>query len=746
MASFRQVKRAGMQHYSNANSRSYRGNGDGVGAAARANESFQSNVSALPPGTGEELSNGSTYSHVVTRGFHHDGGGYNSGNGNGKGSSNGNMQSGNEGYCLPYNVPADTSYQPPPMQQPSSNQSSGHHYANSYAPPQPQQPPRQGPSLPDASSHYEYYTQPYQGSSGDTRGEAQAREVCYQPQGDADAQYSPQSFPSAPQVVVNGPMPNGQGGDRSEGLPRDRRPHPHLSRRQQQQQQQLPPTQRNARRWDQGDALHPRYPLVTHQEGSPPSSEPHQGKGDSGEEAEVAQGGPFRGGSDAVCSPMPLQYHDYTGGPCGCPSCLQSEHIAYVFRKQRQASPHVLKSRPSPFYVGTGGMPPEPPPLRPSELVRCPVFDSFGFCPYSAACFLKHIDKPVDSFVEVGRAPRVLRGASPEEEVKRLVAKAAKHRDNELWSCDVCGYSGINDMCINTVGSTYYYRYCPRCTYHCYFPYVTYLVEHLLESVGDDYQQFKNLVDLYRGQVPDEFKVPLTAEAHRVGSIVFSWSLVTPAQVRDAIEAAHKVLPEMESITSVGSAAGYIEHVFNRVMNPGVSSTQFLDGLPHRTGSRFSVSSFDGVQTSFYGKRTIPIHACDQIPMRISYSVHVSLNGPLALLSMSCENIVLLLCWPPFGSPDGEQSSMGFEALEYFRQCNGRVVICIGDVSTTGDWRFHQLLYMHFKLVKDYPVRREVRRWCPAEMGYVYSGNDTIGVYERRPEPIPLHPNWACTM
>lgn len=197
----------------------------------------------------------------------------------------------------------------------------------------------------------------------------------------------------------------------------------------------------------------------------------------------------------------------------------------------------------------------------------------------------------------------------------------------------------------------------------------------------------------------------------------------------------------MTSIVSMGSGSGYVEHVFNCVINSNAK-----DNYDFQRFHSHYMSSFDNVHVSFYGERTIDIFAFDELALRRSYSVHVSHGGPLSLLSIDCRKAVLLLSWPPFGSAHEEQSSMGFEALQYYTQGGGTLLIYIGDVGSTGDWRFHELLYTHYKLVREYPVRREIPRWCPQDMGLVYAGSDTIGVYHRRPNPVQTPPSWNCLM
>ncbi|KEG14104.1 hypothetical protein DQ04_00621130 [Trypanosoma grayi] len=421
--------------------------------------------------------------------------------------------------------------------------------------------------------------------------------------------------------------------------------------------------------------------------------------------------------------------HSTDDAQCSCAMCMLTYYSALMYGNQRRASKHVMIARPSPYYTATGGLPPPLPPIASPAFMQdqhaCPVYTDYGFCPFGRICFLPH-DK--------GAEPLVKPAKSADEEFERLLEKSRLEEEKELWSCAVCGFEGIDENSQGKVGESFYYRQCPRCFLMCYYPHMTYLVEAVLQRVDDDYQLFKSEIDRYREAFPDILKVPLTYEAHRIASTAFAWSLVSPKQVKDALDAAYRALPDLSCLVSIGSGAGYIEHIFNRVAN-GVGAAS--NGPDVALGP----SSFEGVYASFYPGKKLPIYAFDEVALSCPYSVVVSLGGPASLLSLHCPTAILLLCWPPFGSPQEEQSSMGFEALEYFTQAGGRIVIYIGDTASTGDWRFHELLYTHYKLLKEYGVRREVRRWCPQEMGLIYAGNDTIGVYEARSQPLSP-PQW----
>lgn len=484
-------------------------------------------------------------------------------------------------------------------------------------------------------------------------------------------------------------------------------------------------------------------------------------------------------------------------GYCICPVCTYQEFVYFFFSSQRRASAHVLSSYPN-CYSYTCSLPPLPQIADPGLGNICPIYRAWGFCPHSVGCYLQHDANyeaelhflPRASRKDIRaslpwRRPRVKRGSSAQREVERLREKANLHLYVNEWTCDVCGFYPIREGDVQQVGETFFYRTCPYCQLSCCMPEVTYLLEHILWNAKDDYQLYKYLVDYYRTLLPDEFKVPFSFEAHQLATTVFAWSLVSPKDLKYAINAAYRVLPSLASVVSIGCGVGYVEHLLNRVMNnanlpafgPVVAWRKSIEkaacrrfsrshlehastcgsekgetnsrycGEPksgHHYGSTCAMksegkvavmgyaSSISKEKACFYGEKVVPVFAFDELVRRYEYSVHVSLGGPLSVLSIDCENSVLLLCWPPFGSPSQEQSSMGYEALEYFHQHGGKVLIFIGDTCSTGDWRFHEMRDRNYKLVREYPVRHEVNRWYPQQMGLVYGGNDTIGVYERR--------------
>lgn len=427
-----------------------------------------------------------------------------------------------------------------------------------------------------------------------------------------------------------------------------------------------------------------------------------------------------------------LHEYDPSTGMCACPNCVLAFYMnTVIYGSQKLASPEVMREYPSSSYRGgavtsnvftgpNGAVLPLPSPPR---LTTCPMHDTFGFCIYGKTCLLSHA-------AEV--PPVIAPPTTLQEAESRLHEIAQEHMANDVWSCGVCAYYGITDAHMTKVGETYSYRYCPNCSIVCYMPFMLHYVELLVDAVGDDYQLYKSMVDRLRGELPHLLRVPLTYEAHRMATTIFAWSLVSPADAKFALDVTQKHFPDINAIASVGSGTGYVEHVFNRVANGVAAVPRDIDVAS--CGKVAQRSSFDGVLSEAHlsGKKALSFFAFDEIIRPAQFSVSVNIGAPNVLLSLDCPRVALLLSWPPFGSPEEEQSSMGYEALRHYYERGGRCLIYVGDVSSTGDWRFHAFVHQHFQLVKDYYVRNEVRRWCPQEMGLVYAGCDTIGVYKRR--------------
>ena len=75
-----------------------------------------------------------------------------------------------------------------------------------------------------------------------------------------------------------------------------------------------------------------------------------------------------------------------------------------------------------------------------------------------------------------------------------------------------------------------------------------------------------------------------------------------------------------------------------------------------------------------------------------------------------------------------------------FAQCGGRYLVYIGDVTATGDWLFHEMLYSEWELFQDIFNFTPIENWVPKEMGMLYAGCDSVGVYKMRDQPLQLPP------
>ena len=376
-----------------------------------------------------------------------------------------------------------------------------------------------------------------------------------------------------------------------------------------------------------------------------------------------------------------------------------------------------------------------------------------------------------------------------------------------MYHCYVCGHDDIPETSTQKCGETATYRFCPNCVSTCYQPQVGNAIESLLVLVGDDAHKYKDLIEAIRAELPELLKIPFFYEAHRTATTVFGWSLVSPADAKRSLETAFNISSAFGSsssssttpytkVISCGSGTGYIEHLYSRVANSQSATLKKKNEDEYDNMNAFVGGKFDAeesltkipngklcigiitipedkaflkdatetivskcktilAQPSYFAQeiaklqpeqniKPISFFAFDEIIRPPKFSVRVSYGSPQTFLSMPCKDAVLLLSWPPFGSPQQEQSSMGFEALRNYHQQGGEAVIYIGDVASTGDWRYHEFLASHYEAVRPYKVRRELRRWNPQKMGLVYAGNDTIGVYKRRGVPLQ-NPGWQWT-
>lgn len=442
----------------------------------------------------------------------------------------------------------------------------------------------------------------------------------------------------------------------------------------------------------------------------------------------VAGGGPGGGGGGqepiVYCPEFPIFHQPVQG--CRCPTCALTAYMAGIYESQFQD-----------IYEGASGVAP--------RLTRCPMFDTYGFCLYSCTCLLTHDHSRATPLTKYyGHLPlaepqlslpdHTGEKASTEKtdadrycsdgqlnaplgqrrKLSALIEEANRlsdEHDRDIFRCLVCGFDQFTyPYPTAKVGELGFSVFCPRCTTPVYFPILIYVIEGILVESKDDYQAFKDKCEEVRRSLAEELKIPFSYEAHRLASTYFAWSLTSPADATQALTAMLGEDPKLTTVISVGSGTGYVEHVFNQA-----SSALAQNG----TASRLQFLAYD------------------EIVRPARFSVQVQFGSPSIIASRDCSDTALLLCWPPFASVELQQSTMAYDTLRVFVEQGGQYVIYIGDVSSTGDFQFHGLLASHFAPLRAYRVRKEIRRWYPQEMGLVYAGNDTIGVYRYRGGPLP---------
>ena len=353
----------------------------------------------------------------------------------------------------------------------------------------------------------------------------------------------------------------------------------------------------------------------------------------------------------------------------------------------RLARWHAHKYR-NQFHVDSA-VPPE------EGLEECPMSAAYGFCPHGITCFLRHVP------------------AAPPRPIDTIIADiAALDADHErgIARCGVCGSEEIHHFGLDRVLPT---ATCVKCCQTLYCPLVPELAEAIFATHTADYQAFKDAVDAAREQIPNACRIPFSKEAHRVGCSKFAWSLIDEAAVAESLQAALRINPTADRVLSVGASSGYVEYLYQRA-----------------------------AKALLPAGRSIAIEAYDEIP-NPRFDVPVAGGGPEQVLTCDRGGTILLLCWPPFGSQEKDLSTMGFDTLTNFLHAGGTTVIYIGDESSTGDFRFHAVMAQQLRPAAGYRVRHELRRWGPQDMGMVFAGQDTVGVYERRP-PAP-QPGCAVT-
>eukprot|EP01064_Diplonema_japonicum_P015312 TRINITY_DN2302_c1_g1_i1.p1 TRINITY_DN2302_c1_g1~~TRINITY_DN2302_c1_g1_i1.p1 ORF type:complete len:351 (+),score=85.01 TRINITY_DN2302_c1_g1_i1:37-1089(+) len=349
-------------------------------------------------------------------------------------------------------------------------------------------------------------------------------------------------------------------------------------------------------------------------------------------------------------------------------------------------------------------MHPQLPPGAP-----CPAFEKLKFCSYGLDCQYAHNDAPKRCINEL---------------MHELIQMGLSHIKG-IYKCSVCSYQGANgfgpEEAVAKVGETESYRYCVKCGNFYFYPHVQVIILRLMEDAGTDYVEFKKKVDAYHARLPSILQVPFMYEAHRWATSRFAWSLTGPENAKEVLELVFEdSKKECKRMFSMGSGTGYIEHVF--------------------------------VNTSKEMGKELEVHAFDVLKVKdkdkyITFDVTVKegdVNNLAEYGDMS--DAVLLLCWPPFGSQRGEESTMAHDCIKQYAKQGGRQLIYIGDVNATGDWRYHDHLASNWEILPKTFDFKKLNAWVPQQMGLIYAGNDSIGVYRLREKPLELQPRlWHVT-
>lgn len=307
------------------------------------------------------------------------------------------------------------------------------------------------------------------------------------------------------------------------------------------------------------------------------------------------------------------------------------------------------------------------------------------------------------------------------------------------------------------------------------------VVTDLTFRVRDPYLGYKLLCDAIRRCLPPRLRCFFTYEAHRLGTMVYAWSLVSSLECEMSLRAAVRASGgTVRRLVSLGSGTGYVEHLFAETivrdrLRLSPTATTTTEAASSSVSSP-SVAARKPTPNSthpspLWDRRDasiahVSVFAIDEtVVTRLArFSCIVSTGKPatLSTLGPSLADACLLLCWPPFGGPSVPDVRMAADATLNFLSLGGKYLIYVGDVASTGDPAFHVLLNQRFAPLKlpstvhdgsavtDKGVtpttttplacgygfsRLEIRRWCPQEMGLVFAGADSIAVYVALPQP-----------
>eukprot|EP01062_Namystynia_karyoxenos_P072285 TRINITY_DN682_c1_g2_i2.p1 TRINITY_DN682_c1_g2~~TRINITY_DN682_c1_g2_i2.p1 ORF type:complete len:455 (+),score=127.04 TRINITY_DN682_c1_g2_i2:141-1367(+) len=348
--------------------------------------------------------------------------------------------------------------------------------------------------------------------------------------------------------------------------------------------------------------------------------------------------------------------------------------------------------------VGPGGAPGRPD--------ICSLFWQFGFCSFGADCDFKHPPE------------RKLKTPDMDTMLAELIQLGHRHAKGDL-QCMVCATKAEVTVAPSAkVGETSSYSYCPHCGNFYFYPHVQLMLLQLVHDAALDYNRYKFLVDAHAKRLPSILSPPWYYEAHRWGTSRWAWTLTSPQEAEATLRVVFDNLPSCRGMVSMGSGTGYVESVFAKAAGD--------------LGRQLQIDAYDLTPLS---KRRLP------------FEVTPKLGGVGALYEHpDLSSVVLLLCWPPFGSQKEEQSTMGFDCLELYAKRGGRCLIYIGDVNSTGDWRFHERLASHWEPARGAESIPRPDNWIPQKMGLLFAGNDGIMVYVKRDKPAENSTGFVWTL
>eukprot|EP01010_Urceolus_cornutus_P004836 NODE_795_length_1336_cov_259.575758_g603_i0.p1 GENE.NODE_795_length_1336_cov_259.575758_g603_i0~~NODE_795_length_1336_cov_259.575758_g603_i0.p1 ORF type:complete len:379 (-),score=87.70 NODE_795_length_1336_cov_259.575758_g603_i0:132-1268(-) len=321
----------------------------------------------------------------------------------------------------------------------------------------------------------------------------------------------------------------------------------------------------------------------------------------------------------------------------------------------------------------------------------CEAFARYGFCSYGWDCAYAH-------HPEHEKAPKEI-----EVVVEEMIKMGTDYRDG-TYLCRVCGEL-TKEHIGALVGVTHWFQYCPLCGNFYFYPHAQQIVYHCVESNAHDYVGYKQAIDGYCARLPPVIQIPFKYEAHRWGVSRFAWSIFGAENAKQILDLLRKQEGgELTGMISMGAGTGYVEFVIQR-------SVEEMDW-------HIDINAFD---------ENPPKHC--HFPVQKGTVEQISEQTDLS-------SSFLLLCWPPFGGKEENQSTMGSDALAAFTSRGGKFLVYIGDPHATGDWRFHEDLWKYWKLHSEVEWFTPLMTWVPQHMGLIYGGQDSIGVYSLRAVPL----------